>query len=424
MIFKVAVQGLADEVTLALKANAFTVSLDEREIFYFDHAGRLLGAYLDGHNFKRGLDNAVMEKWGWRNGGHRERIRKMLDDGERRRFLDRVQATLSRIELATRDMSLASGDGSWVQVRGLLVQIASNDFAALERDAARFRAIYSPVGILPPDQYMALVLQATEGCSYNRCTFCDFYRGKPFRIKDEGAFRQHVQAVQDYLGPALGLRKSIFLADANALVIPQDPLLRIFDIVNEAFPIAPDDLDSPALNDWEARYPLWFHGIYCFIDVFTGYRKSLADFRALAARNLRRVYIGLESGHDPLRRLLNKPGLAADVLHTVETVRQAGIAIGVIIMAGIGGDRYAAAHVKDTVKVVRAMPLGRGDLVYLSEFVDHPGSEYARRAAEEGIRPLSPQGMRDQIEAIRTKLAFAGPDGPQVSIYDIREFIY
>jgi len=37
-----------------------------------------------------------------------------------------------------------------------------------------------PVGILPPDQYMAVVLQAAEGCAFNTCTFCDFYRDRSF----------------------------------------------------------------------------------------------------------------------------------------------------------------------------------------------------------------------------------------------------
>ena len=100
-------------------------------------------------------------------------------------------------------------------------------YAALDEDAARFRSIYTPVAILPPDQYLAVVVQATEGCSWNRCTFCDFYRQQPFRIKGDGEFRSHVGDVVSFFGTAIGLRRSIFLADANALVIAQDRLLRL-----------------------------------------------------------------------------------------------------------------------------------------------------------------------------------------------------
>ena len=57
------------------------------------------------------------------------------------------------------------------------------DAAALRDDAARFLAASGPVGILPPDQYLALVVRVTEGCSWNACTFCSLYRDVPFRWK-------------------------------------------------------------------------------------------------------------------------------------------------------------------------------------------------------------------------------------------------
>jgi hypothetical protein len=80
----------------------------------------------------------------------------------------------------------------------------------LEADAARFARIYRPVSILPPDQYLALVIQATEGCSYNRCTFCDFYRDRPFRIKSAVELRHTLREVVDFFGEAMGLRGRCF----------------------------------------------------------------------------------------------------------------------------------------------------------------------------------------------------------------------
>ena len=108
------------------------------------------------------------------------------------------------------------------------------DWAALQADARRFGEIYRPVSILPPDQYLALVVQATEGCSYNQCTFCDFYRDRPFRVKSADELRAHIAAVQAFFGPALGLRKSLFLADANALVVPMPRLRAWLDVIAEA----------------------------------------------------------------------------------------------------------------------------------------------------------------------------------------------
>ena len=68
------------------------------------------------------------------------------------------------------------------------------DFASLEQDARRYHRIYKPVSILPPDQYLSVVLQATEGCSYNECSFCTFYRDRKFRIKEVAEFSTHIGA--------------------------------------------------------------------------------------------------------------------------------------------------------------------------------------------------------------------------------------
>jgi radical SAM superfamily enzyme YgiQ (UPF0313 family) len=276
----------------------------------------------------------------------------------------------------------------------------------LQADAARFHQIYKPVSILPPDQYLALVLQATEGCSYNGCTFCDFYRDRAFRIKGPEELWAHVAAVCDFFGPALDLRKSVFLADANALVAPMARLRAWFDVLAA----------TPALAQ---------RAVFSFIDAFDVHRKSLADWQELAQRGLKRVYIGLESGVDTLLRWLRKPGTAGDAVEAVRLLSAAGLRVSVIVMTGIGGEAYAASHVRETIAALNAMPLGAGDIVYFSPFVDHPGSEYGRLAAPVGIRPLHAAQVAGQEAAMR--LAFRAMDPsrpPQLSRYDIREFIY
>ena len=234
------------------------------------------------------------------------------------------------------------------------------DWAALQADARRFGEIYRPVSILPPDQYLALVVQATEGCSYNQCTFCDFYRDRPFRVKSADELRAHIAAVQAFFGPAIGLRKSLFLADANALVVPMPRLRAWLDVIAEARILSVDA------------------GIFSFMDAFDVQRKTADEWAELAARGLRRVYIGMETGDDGLLRWLRKPGTAADVSDAVSLLKRAGIAVSVIIMTGVGGERYAEAHVCGTITALNAMPLGAGDIVYFSPFVAQPGSEYGR----------------------------------------------
>lgn len=113
---------------------------------------------------------------------------------------------------------------------------------ALEADAIRFRSVYLPVPILPPDQYGALIVQLTEGCSYNQCTFCRFYRDRPFRAKTSEELRAHLRAVREFFGEGLRLRRSVFLADANALVLPPARLVDAFDLLHAELPLGPGAL--------------------------------------------------------------------------------------------------------------------------------------------------------------------------------------
>ena len=363
---------------------------DEAPSYSFDLAGRLIGAFAGGVNYRRGLDNRVLSKW---RGADGVRQRRWLEPGDARQFL--VEA----YDLAHRVATVTDAPGLAVLLRW--------DWAALQADARRFGEIYRPVSILPPDQYLGLVVQATEGCSYNHCTFCDFYRDRPFRVKSADELRAHIAAVRAFFGPALGLRKSLFLADANALVVPMPRLRAWLDV------IADERLLSVTA------------GIFSFMDAFDVQRKTADEWAELGARGLRRVYIGMETGDDGLLRWLRKPGSAADVCDAVSHLKRAGIAVSVIIMTGVGGERYAEAHVCGTITALNAMPLGAGDLVYFSPFVAQPGSEYGDLAATEQIRPLSDTAIAAQEVAIRAALRPHDPlHPPQVSRYDIREFIY
>jgi hypothetical protein len=389
-------------VTLNLQPGALTVAFDEQTVLAYDRAGRLWSAFFHGFTFRRGLDGGVLSKWTRR--GQRERRR--LSHSEASLVVYRASELMrSLAESATFDVPSEKH-----QELQLVMERAARFTAQAARiDAAHFHWVYQPIGILPPDHYMALVLQLTEGCSFNTCTFCTFYRDRPFRIKSPDEFRAHIVAVRDYLGDSLALRRGIFLADANALVVPQEKLVSLLAVL---------DLELGG-NESDAPVPL-----YAFLDGFSGRKKSADDYAELASFGLKRVYIGLESGHAPLLKWLRKPGHAADAVETARAIKAGGVNVCGIVLLGAGGGKFADGHVRDTIKAINAMELGAGDLVYFSEFVSLPGQPYGQIAERDNVEPLTVEQMRAQRRAIEAGLRFGPPPTLRVATYDIREFVY
>lgn len=282
----------------------------------------------------------------------------------------------------------------------------------LDHDAHEFNRIYRPISILPPDQYRSLVLQLTEGCAYNGCSFCNLYRDRAYRCKDSVEFAKHIGDVVDYFGPALPWRRGIFLGDANAAGISTRRLLEALDQVRAAFP-------------GHRLHPLEFHRVSCFQDTFSGKMRSLEDWRRLRKLGLAQVHLGVESGSSEVLRLLHKPLAHQRVVELVERLQQAEIEVSLIFLLGAGGRQLADVHLNETCKLLAQMKLGGRDRVYLSELFVHPGSEYDRTSAEAGLTPLTRWECRQQARQLREKLDFpTPPKGTPVALYDVRQFVY
>jgi hypothetical protein len=389
---------------ISLKPHSIAVSVDETHVVSWDRGGRLYSVFRDGVTWRRGLSGHVLET---RRVGN-TRDRRLLTGADADEVVDAAAAVAS----ITHE-KMAGPSWHWTEpvdavvaqeARMLLALASRFDATAAHADVRRFHVVYSPVGMLPPDQYLSLVVQATEGCSFNSCTFCDLYR-EGYRVKTPEEFSQHVHGVLSYLGASVSLRsRGIFLGAANALAVPMTRLLPMFETLL-------DEVDA-------AR-----RGVYAFVDGFTGAKKTLVEYRLLHHLGLRRVYVGLESGHDPLLSFVRKPGTAADAADTVRTIKAAGVNVAVIVMIGLGGKRFAEGHEEDTVATLNAMGLGAGDLLYFSDLVDVPATSYPAMAASAWIRPLTGEERRAQEARIRTGLRFEG-DRPQLAAYDIREFVY
>ncbi len=404
-----------ERVAFHLKPSAISVTFDVYSVYTFEHTGRLHAAFEDGIHYRRGLDNRVLARRGADAtpgvGPESGMMPPEVSDALIDRIRGQVMAAGLALERGGARVQACEPSDAREEVAGWFSRIAKWDRETLQQDRVRFGEVYSPIGILPPDQYMALVIQATEGCPWNGCTFCDFYRDRPFRIRDPEELSSHIAAVKDFVGEGLRLRRSIFLGDANALTVPWARLEQTFKRVRGAFPSGADGRGGDR--------------IYGFTDAFGAGQRTRREMETLSEWGLRRVYIGLETGHDPLLELVSKQGTSREAVEAVHHLKASGIEVGAIVLLGLGGDRYGDAHVRDTTRALNQMGLRGGDMIYFSEMVVPPELEYAGQMAKMGIRPLTPAEMRDQMAAIRDGLAFTDPgQRPKMAVYDIRRFIY
>jgi len=368
------------------------------EILAFDPAGRPVSWVRQGLICRRGLDGSLVEVFRAREGeGWTQRIRHLGPDEARAR-LDQMRATLLEgWEALGHPEELRRA----IQIDPL-------------QDALEFRRIWRPVMILPPDQYRALVLQLTEGCSYNRCSFCTFYKDRPYRVLSLEDFSRHVEEALAFLGEGLSWRRGVFLADANAASLPDDQLVPALELLRRRFARA-----RAACPGCDPRH---LQRVSSFLDCFSSLRRTVADWRNLVGLGLQSVHLGLETGSDRVLRLLRKPGSAAQAEGLVRTLKAAGLSLGVIVMTGIGGRALAEEHIGQTADLLNRLPLDRRDRISLSEFEPDPLSPYVREGRADLLdRPPCQQQSRD----LRSRLRFgAWPAGPVVSHYDVQQFVY
>ncbi|MBM4349494.1 MAG: radical SAM protein [Deltaproteobacteria bacterium] len=181
----------------------------------------------------------------------------------------------------------------------------------------------------PPSEAESLILQVTVGCSYNRCTFCGAYREKTFRVKRFEEIKEDIDEASDY-----PIRR-VFLADGDALILPQKELIRILSYL------------KTALRGLERV------GIYANAkDIL---RKSAEELKTLKESGLGIIYLGLESGDPEVLKRIKKNATVGQMIHATRRVKESGILLSVTVILGLGGVEGSQTHAQETGKVLSEM---------------------------------------------------------------------
>jgi radical SAM superfamily enzyme YgiQ (UPF0313 family) len=185
--------------------------------------------------------------------------------------------------------------------------------------------------IRPPSEAFSIILQVTIGCSHNRCTFCGAYRDRTFQIKPW----ERIDKDLDFAATWCCRQSTLFLADGDALALPDDVLTSLLHRIREKLP--------------------WVRRVSCYATCQNIAGKTDAQLRVYRSLGLRRLYMGLESGHDPTLKAIAK-GVDSEAMITAgQRGRDAGIFVSVTCLLGIAGAEQSLEHAAATASVLNRM---------------------------------------------------------------------
>ena len=185
--------------------------------------------------------------------------------------------------------------------------------------------------IRPPSEANSIILQVTVGCSHNSCTFCGAFRDKKFYIKESRIIDDDIHFAAQYCRR----QTTVFLADGNALVLPQKRLVELFVKIKQQLP------QVRRINLYANARDILQH--------------SVDELKELKRLGLQRIYMGLESGHDPTLKAIAKGDDSKTIIAAGRIAREAGLFLSVTVLLGIAGIKHSLAHAKATALALNAM---------------------------------------------------------------------
>ena len=230
----------------------------------------------------------------------------------------------------------------------------------------------------PPSEANSLILQVTNGCSWNRCTFCEMYTQpqKRFRLKPQDEIEGELAAVAQ----AGAAPRRIFLADGDAMTLSHRRLKLILQAIGRHLP----GVQRVAS--------------YCLPRNLKN--KTVEQLAELKELGLELYYVGCESGDDLVLERVSKGENFASSLSALQKIKAAGAKSSVMILNGLGGKRYSEQHAVNSGRLMSA-----AQPEYLSTLVvSFPLGEARFRSGFEGeYEPLDQRGLfREMLLLLET----------------------
>ena len=223
----------------------------------------------------------------------------------------------------------------------------------------------------PPSEAYSLLLRLTRNCPWNRCRFCEMYKGQKFEVRTVAEIKQDIlsaakirdaiitlshdpafdnnirraaaavlQNPPDYIyqNVALWLYNgglNVFLQDANSLVMRTPDLVEVLKFLKETLPTV--------------------NRITSYCRAKTAAQKKLEDLKAFHEAGLTRLHVGLESGSDAVLKMIDKGVTAAEEIEGGKKIVASGISLSEYYLLGIGGKALWREHALESARVLNAI---------------------------------------------------------------------
>lgn len=184
----------------------------------------------------------------------------------------------------------------------------------------------------PPYEAGSLLLEVTAGCTWHRCKFCTLYGELPFRFRMtppetvEADLLEAQMLFHDPMGklaarlqglPEPGRPRRVFLTGANPFALAFDRLKTIAELIRQYLPSC--------------------RTIGCFARVTDITGKTEDELAALRELGYTGLSIGVETGHGPSLRFMDKGYAPEDIVAQCRRLDAVGIGYHFMYLAGLPG---------------------------------------------------------------------------------------
>lgn len=249
-----------------------------------------------------------------------------------------------------------------------------------------------PAIIRPPSEWSSYFLPLTAGCSNNTCTFCNYYYGSKLRLREIADVIAEIDALalfkkrgitlpsMPYIVYAIGQEwdgRRVFLQDGDALVYPFPKLKQALIHLNDKFPCLERIAAYATARDVLIR--------------------GLEELRTLKELKLGILYVGIESGDEVVLENINKKTTYEQMVEAGKKVKEAGIALSVTVILGLGGEENSKRHALATAKILSDIDPDYAGALTLTLV---PGTPLEEQASQGIFQPITPFRSLEELKII------------------------